>query len=409
MELSDKQREAIELIKQKKNVFITGNAGTGKSFLMNIIKSIIPGLQITASTGIASINVGGQTLHSWSGIGLGELPADKIKLSGKCITKIRITKVLAIDEISMVSAEVLDLVNAVVKRVRKNTGPFGNIQVILFGDFFQLPPVKGDFCFNSNAWKELGLKVVLLTKIYRQVDPVFVNLLENVRKDCLSPEDKEILLSRIIKDDGNYTLLVSHNSQAELVNDRELDSLEGPISEYKAEYKGLPQKIDFLKKNCLAKDVLKLKVGARVMMLKNTFREYGIVNGSVGIVEKINEGGFPVVKFESSTCLGTGTGIPILPEIWTSQIYDPVQEKVVVEASMQQIPLLLSWAITIHKSQGMTLDRIKCNLGDVFTHGQTYVALSRVKTLEGLFIEDIDFEKINTNKYIVDYYNKISQ
>jgi hypothetical protein len=306
----------------------------------------------------------------------------------------------------MVSAEVLDLVNAVIKRVRMNTNPFGNIQVILFGDFFQLPPVKGDFCFNSNTWKELGLEVILLTKIYRQVDPVFVNLLENVRKNCLSPEDKEILLSRIIKDDGNYTLLVSHNSQAELVNDSKLDSLEGSVSEYKAEYKGLPQKIDFLKKNCLAKDVLKIKVGARVMMLKNTYREYGIVNGSVGIVEKINEGGFPVVKFESRT--GPGTSIPILPETWTSQIYDPVQEIVVVEASMQQIPLLLSWAITIHKSQGMTLDRIKCNLVDVFTHGQAYVALSRVKTLEGLFIEDIDFEKINTNKYIVDYYNKIS-
>jgi ATP-dependent exoDNAse (exonuclease V) alpha subunit len=189
-----------------------------------------------------------------------------------------------------------------------------------------------------------------------------------------------------------------------LINDKELESIKSCVHKFKAEYKGLESKIDFLRKNCIAKEHLELKVGARVMMLKNTYRDQGIVNGSVGTIEKI-EGGFPSVKFQTTS---GEVVISVVPEIWTVQYYDTVLKNIVIEASMHQIPLILAWAITIHKSQGMTLDRIKCDLSRVFTYGQSYVALSRVKTLEGLFLEDINFEKIYSNKFIIDYYNQCS-
>lgn len=410
--LSIEQEYAIKVItEQKKNVFISGDAGTGKSFLLRHLKGIIPNIHITASTGIASVNIGGQTIHSWSGIGLGTLPANKISFSGKVISRVRMAKILAIDEISMISAETFDLINQVTKIIRRNDKPFGGIQVILFGDFFQLPPVNGDFCFNSKAWTELDLVNILLKKVFRQSDDVFVNMLSNIRHANLTPDNIATLSERVkckCTDEIQPTRLVSHNDQADKINKAELEKIDAPKHVFKAKYRGTDQlKIEFLKKKCVAYDTLELKVGAHVMMLKNTYAEFGIINGSVGIVKEIvfrennDIAVCPVVTFEN------GVELTILREVWALERYDDATEKLVTEASIEQIPLIFSWAITIHKSQGMTLNKIRCDLSKVFTYGQIYVALSRVKSLEGLYIDDIDFDKIRTSDLIISFYESI--
>lgn len=396
--LSIEQEYAVYIIKEKKNVFISGNAGVGKSYLLKHLKTIIPNIHLTASTGIAAVNIGGMTLHSWSGIGLGNLPVNKLTFSGKVISRIRLAKVLAIDEISMISAEVFDLVNDVMKLIRKNDSPFGGIQLILFGDFFQLPPIQGDFCFNAKAWTELNIKNIILKKVFRQSDEVFINLLNNVRHANLSLEDIGILTTRIkckCLDEIQPTRLVSHNDQADKINKIELEKINSSVHTFKAKYRGTDQlKIEFLKKNCVAYDTLDLKVGSHVMMLRNTHSEKGIINGSVGIVKDIST--YPIVMFEN------GIELIIAPEVWELERYDDAIGKVVIEASIEQVPLIFSWAITIHKSQGMTLNKIRCDLSKVFTYGQSYVALSRVKSLDGLYIDDIDFNKIRTNDLIIE-------
>ena len=409
--LSIEQENAVKVIREGKNVFISGNAGTGKSFLLRHLKQTIPNIHLTASTGIAAVNVGGQTIHSWSGIGLGTLPANKLTFSGKVISRVRMAKILAIDEISMISAETLDLINNVTKFLRKNDKPFGGIQIILFGDFFQLPPVHGDFCFNSKAWTEAKLVNIILKKIFRQSDEVFVNLLNNIRHAQLTADDISVLTERIkckCTDEIQPTRLVSHNDQADKINREELNKIESKIHTFKAKYRGTDQlKIEFLKKNCVAYDTLDLKIGAHVMMLKNTYAEQGIINGSVGIVKDIVCRGnndiavCPIVTFEN------GVELTILPEVWALERYDDATEKLITEASIEQIPLIFSWAITIHKSQGMTLNKIRCDLSKVFTYGQSYVALSRVKSLDGLYIDDIDFNKIRTSDLIIEFYETL--
>ncbi len=402
--LSIDQEKAIKVLKEGKNVFITGSGGSGKSFLLKYLKTTIPNIHLTASTGIAAVNIGGQTIHSWSGIGLGTLPANKLTFSGKVISRIRFAKILAIDEISMISAETFDLINEVTQLIRKNQNPFGGIQLIIFGDFFQLPPVNGDFCFNSKAWTELKLSNIVLKKIFRQSDEIFIDLLNNVRYAKLDTENITILTSRICKcsDEIQPTRLVSHNEQADKINKQELEKIISPTHLFKAKYKGTDQlKIEFLKKNCLAYDILELKIGACVMMLRNTYAEQGIINGSVGIVKDIQT--FPIVMFEN------GIEIIIIPEIWALERYDDILGKLITEASIEQIPLIFSWAITIHKSQGMTLSKIRCDLSKVFTYGQSYVALSRVKSLEGLYIDDINFNKIRTSDLIIDFYAGLTE
>jgi ATP-dependent DNA helicase PIF1 len=400
-ELSTEQQNVIDLIKEGKNVFISGSGGTGKTYLLNAIKQIIPNVHLTATTGIAAVHIHGRTIHSWSGIKLGNLPISQLKFDSSLCSKIRNTKILAIDEISMLSADTFDLINEVVKKIRKSENPFGNIQLIIFGDFHQLRPVSGDYCFNSNTWKELQFVNIILKKVFRQSDEIFIDLLTHVRCGDLKQSHIDILTNRIsiCGDEIQPTVLVSHNAQADLINKNELHKISGKMYTYKAKYRGIESKIEFLKKNCLAYDQLEIKNGCKVMMIKNTYSDQGIINGSVGIIKDIQI--YPIVLFEN------GVEIKIIPELWTVEKLDEITNKVNVDASIEQIPLIFAWAITIHKSQGMTLDKIRCNLRNTFTHGQIYVALSRVKTLEGLYIDDIDFGKINTNQQIVDFYTNI--
>lgn len=416
LSLSESQREAVDKIAEGKNVFITGPAGTGKSYLLNYIKEQYKndGLHITASTGIAAINVSGQTLHSWAGLGLGNMPLNEI-LRNICSVKgvhmrkkLRAAKMLAIDEISMISSEIFDLLNGLLKAIRNNDEPFGGIQLILFGDFLQLPPVNKNndeifFCFESDAWKEAEIEMVVLKEIYRQLDQELVNMLNNLRFGRITNHDVELLRTRYKKEDTDKTfdatILGTHNIQVERINIKKLQDLNNLSKVYHAKYDGKKEKIEFLKKNCIAPEVLELKIGSQVMMLKNTYSKEGVMNGSIGIVRGFdNKKGYPIVEFSN------GSVITITKEEWCVEKWNEAKGEIEVEAMMEQIPLILAWAITVHKSQGMTLEKIRCNLGSAFAEGQVYVAVSRVKTLEGLFIESFNINNVKANRKVIEFY-----
>jgi ATP-dependent exoDNAse (exonuclease V) alpha subunit len=418
-DLSDKQKQVIELFLQGKNLFISGGAGCGKSYLLNFLKRNFAnnGLEITASTGIAAVNIGGSTIHSWAGIGLANQPIEQIieniflpKFS-KVRRKIIKTKTLAIDEISMISREVLEILDQVFRAVRANEKPMGGMQMLFFGDFLQLPPINRDntssnFCFDSKTWDDLNFHNIILDKIFRQSDEKFIKLLNNLRFGIVDAEDKIILESRIKITDNNSaiqpTILTTHNAKVEFVNNKHLKNIPNPEQVFQAEYKGDAYKIDFLKKNCIAYQSLKLKVGAQVMMIKNTLQKEGIINGSLGIVKDFSTKKlYPIVEFANSKTF------TISPEEWLLEKFDAETRVNKVEASISQIPLILAWAITIHKSQGLTLDKISCDLSDSFSPGQSYVALSRARNLEGVFIESLNFSKINADANAINFYKKI--
>ncbi|MDD2840607.1 MAG: PIF1 family ATP-dependent DNA helicase [Rickettsiales bacterium] len=419
LSLSETQRLAVDKIAEGKNVFITGPAGTGKSFLLNYLKDEYKtkSLHITASTGIAAINVSGQTLHSWAGLGLGNLPLNETLrniLSTKGIhlrKKLRSAKMLAIDEISMISAEIFDMLNNLLKAVRQNNLPFGGLQLILFGDFLQLPPINKEngevfFCFESEAWQEAKIETITLKEIFRQSEKDLVNLLNNLRFGELTKYDIELLRGRFKKEDLDKTfeatILGTHNIQVEKINLSKLCNINNCEKTYKAKFEGKPEKIEFLKRNCIVPDVLTLKIGAQVMMLKNTFAKDGIINGSIGIIRSFdNKKGYPVVEFTN------GALLTITPNEWAVSKFNENTAQVEVEAMMIQIPLVLAWAITVHKSQGMTLEKIKCNLGSAFAEGQVYVAISRVKSLEGLFIESFNINNVKVNKKVIEFYRNL--
>jgi len=417
--LSPDQKQAVYLIEDGESVFISGSAGTGKSYLLQYLKAnyLDAGLHITASTGIAAVNVGGQTLHSWAAIGLGNLPTEQIIANlfsakfSRVRRKLKLAKMLAIDEISMISAPVFDLLNDLLKAVRQSDQPFGGLQLILFGDFLQLPPVNRDgqlagdyqFCFQSKAWIELKPKSLLLKTVFRQEDTDFVDLLNNIRFGKINENDIKILQSRIgiVEEIGviKPTILASHNIQVEEINKKELQKIGNNSQIFTAKFFGDTSKIDFLRKNCLANQTLELKVGAQVMMLKNTHQKDGIINGSIGIIKEFSKkSNYPIVEFSN------GAVLTIAPETWSLEKFDQEKKEIVVEAEMSQVPLILAWAITIHKSQGMTLDKVRCNLSRVFADGQIYVALSRVRSLKGLYIDELDFNRIRANQTIVEFY-----
>ncbi|MES2677972.1 MAG: PIF1 family ATP-dependent DNA helicase [Pseudomonadota bacterium] len=418
--LSAEQKQAVYALEDGESIFISGSAGTGKSYLLQYLKANYSdsGLHITASTGIAAVHVGGQTLHSWAAIGLGNLPAEQIienlfsaKFS-RVRRKLKLAKMLAIDEISMISAPVFDLINELLKAVRQDERPFGGLQLILFGDFLQLPPVNREgqldydyqFCFQSRAWKELSPKPIMLKTVFRQEDENFVKLLNNIRFGKVDEDDVITLKSRINLPEKisaiKPTILASHNSQVDAINQIELKKIPNNSQIFTAKFSGDSTKTDFLRKNCLAAEKLELKVGAQVMMLKNTYQKEGVINGSLGVVKEFSKKtNHPIVEFNN------GALLTVSPEVWALEKFDVEKREIITEAEMTQVPLLLAWAITIHKSQGMTLDKVKCDLSKVFADGQIYVALSRVKTLEGLFIDALDFNRIRANQQIVEFYN----
>jgi ATP-dependent DNA helicase PIF1 len=410
--LSESQRLAADVIEEGKNVFITGCAGSGKSYLLHYLKENIKNkyLQITATTGVAAINISGTTLHSWAGLGMEELPINEIIkkiMSVKGINtrkKIQATEILAIDEISMLSMETFENLNTLLQAIRGSSKVFGGIQLIMFGDFFQLPPVNSsNFCFESEVWRNGNIQTIVLKEVFRQGDKRFVELLNNIRYGKIVKEDVEILKTRYnVRDDSviKPTILSTHNSYVERINCEYLNKLPTEEKVFEAYYNGSKTKVEILKKNCIAKETLVLKVGCQVMMLKNTYQKDGIINGSIGIVVDFTNSkkSYPIVRFEN------GKELLIKSDVWEITSYNKSANCLETEAEMVQIPLNLAWAITVHKSQGMTIEKAECDLANSFAEGQVYVALSRVRDLRGLYIKSFDINKIKVNKKILDFY-----
>jgi ATP-dependent DNA helicase PIF1 len=386
------QPEAIAIMLSGANVFLTGEPGAGKTYTLNkfidAAEAKRKSVAITASTGIAASHIGGVTIHSWSGLGIAEelTEADLIRLSnnGRLVKRYRKTQVLVIDEVSMLHGARLDMVNAVAKKLRGSDLPFGGMQVILVGDLFQLPPVtRGsnvfDFVHLSNSWQELGLKVCYITEQHRQEgDDMLLALLQAMRSNSITPEHLQMLKHREGVGGDNMTRLFSHNVDVDVINRAKLDALPGKIRSFRMRVSGDPRKSATLMKNVLAPETLELKVGAEVMFVANNF-EIGFVNGSRGRVlgfhKKTKN---PVVQME------TGRKIQVEEHAWI------MKEDDVEVARVEQHPLRLAWAITIHKSQGMSLDSAIVDLSKAFTPGMGYVALSRVRSLKGLYLTGIN-------------------
>ncbi len=417
--LSKEQNQVVEAFKNGENIFVSGGAGCGKSFLLNYLRQNFSafGFDVTASTGVAALNIGGTTIHSWAGIGLANLPKEQILenllsvRATKARARIKRVRALAIDEVSMLSSEVLEILDYVFRQIRQNDVAMGGVQILFFGDFLQLPPVnrfgeKFNFCFNSNVWKKLNLNSFILQKSFRQNDEKFVRILNNLRFNNLDEDDIEALKLRLeAKDETSIirpTILTTHNVKVEEINQKKLQEIAKNEVVFTAKFQGKEDKIEFLKKNLIAQEILKLKVGAQVMMIKNTYQKEGIINGSLGIVRDFSpKKSYPIVEFSE------GKILTINPEEWLYERYDEAKKTTVIDAAMNQIPLILAWAMTIHKSQGLTLDKILCDLSDVFSPGQAYVALSRAKNLDGVFLSKINFSKIKADNEAIDFYRSL--
>ncbi len=383
------QEQAFEILVSGKNTLITGQAGTGKTYLLNqfiqyLNKSKIA-VGITASTGIAATHLGGVTIHSWCGMGIKDkmTNADIKKLFSKnkaAVKRIQEAKVLIIDEVSMLHAHQLDLINEICCRVRTDLGAFGGLQIVLCGDFFQLPPVtrgseKGRFVNESAAWQQMDLSVCYLEKQYRQSENNdLYRLLNEIRESKVSEESCQLLtecLTQDFPDEVVPTKLFTHNSNVDEYNLTRLATLNK--EEHTFEMKGIGDEyfVNQMKRGCLAPEKLRLKVGAVVMFVFNNFAK-GYVNGTTGVVTGFDdESGCPIVR------TFRGDEVVAVPIRWGADEVD-------FEAWIEQIPLRLAWAITIHKSQGMTLDYAEIDLSRAFTYGLGYVALSRVRDLSGL-------------------------
>lgn len=397
------QKEAFKILKSKRNVFLTGSPGTGKTFLLNKLINYLKGKKIktaiTASTGIAATHIEGKTIHSWAGIGLSqEMTEEKIKknIKKKYLRKaIREAEVLIIDEVSMLDSKRFDLINKVCRIFRNSALPFGGIKVVLAGDFFQLPPVsrkeKAKFAFQSYTWQELNLKVCYLTTQYRHQDKVFISILNKIRSNKAGRKELKLLKERLnkpIKDIDKPTKLYTHNFNVDLINRYELDRINKKEFVYNMNSVGSKKLVNFLRKSCLAPQKLRLKKGAIVMFVKNNF-EKGYVNGTLGKIVNF-KGDFPIVRTR------LGAEIKVKPAKWN------LEEEDEILASIKQFPLRLAWAITVHKSQGMSLDVAEIDLSKSFEYGMGYVALSRVKSLEGIRLMGINEMGLRVNPDIVE-------
>lgn len=396
------QATALKILKTGANVFLTGEPGSGKTHTVNQYVSYLRqyGIEpaVTASTGIAATHLGGMTIHSWSGIGikseLSRYDLDKIATTEYIVKRIRHTSVLIIDEVSMLSPETLSMVDLVCREVKGNDDAFGGLQVIFVGDFFQLPPVvKANsidreqvglweeehfrFAYSSPAWARAKSIVCYLTEQYRQDDENFLSLLSNIRSNSFSDLHLQYIFSRkteIGLVPEGVPKLFSHNLDVDRVNENELQKLPSDRYDFLVKKKGAPSLILALQKGCLSPAVLSLKKGAVVIFTKNNQRA-GFVNGTLGEVE-----GFESFTRNPIVRTRDGRRIEVEPMDWA------VEENGRIRASITQYPLRLAWAITVHKSQGMSLDEAVVDLSGVFEYGQGYVALSRVRRLSGLYI-----------------------
>lgn len=386
------QELALAILLSGRSALLTGAAGTGKTHLLNnfIVQARKRGkkVSVTATTGLAATYLGGNTIHSWSGIGVSDhLPNNFFeRLSKTRRDVISKTDVLIIDEISMLHDFRLDMIDKVLRTVRENDQPFGGIQLVMSGDFFQLPPVNrpneqgGGFVVYSDAWQELQPAVLYLERQYRQNDEQLLKILTALRTGDVRRSHVEALLARteIEPPDGDITELHTVNVDVDDINIQKLAELPGEERSYQQTTTGSKIYVENLQRSVLAPENLVIKLGALVMAVKNSPQKL-YANGSIGTVvnfEPLTE--YPVVEFRD------GRRVTMVPDVW--ELRDGERKR----ASISQVPLRLAWAITVHKSQGMTLDAAKIDLRKAFVEGMGYVALSRVRDLDNLYLYGIN-------------------
>ncbi len=375
------------------SVFLTGPPGAGKTYVLNdfIKRAQRQGktVAVTASTGIAATHIGGTTIHSWTGLGikdqLSDWDRDRLQQTDRLIKRYNAADVLVIDEISMLHGKRLDMVNEACKLLRKSQAPFGGLQVILVGDLFQLPPVNRggelvDFAHTSAAWKELAPQICYLTEQHRQLDDGLLDLLNAMRKGEVDDFHEEMLRERLeaqADESEPVTRLFTHNVDVETINQKHLLALDSDTKTFAMETKGATPKVEQLIKSVLAPEILELRKGAEVMFVANSYNN-GFVNGSRGRVVGFKDG-LPMVEL-----LNNNRILRVEPHSWA------LEEDGKKRAEVSQLPLRLAWAITIHKSQGMSLDAAEIDLSRSFTPGMGYVALSRVRSIDGVFLKGIN-------------------
>lgn len=384
------QEKALALLKSGANLFLTGSAGAGKTYVLNQFIQYLQDAKIhvaiTASTGIAATHIKGNTIHSWSGIGIKQIIASKdleyLKKTNVYRDQFNKTKVLIIDEISMLHKDQLNSIHQILSYCRDNPMAFGGIQVVLCGDFFQLPPIgnyhetsKDKFAFMSDAWVWGEFKIAYLTDQYRQSENELNRILEEIRSGKISQNTIDSLneaKGNTFEKEIEPTKLYTHNVDVDTINNKFLENLPGKRRYFKALTKGDKSLVTTLKKSVLTQDNMSLKIGAKVMFVKNN-SEKNYINGTLGEIIDYSTLGFPVVKTLE------GDEITTSLEEWSilNEAGHPL-------ATYQQVPLRLAWAITVHKSQGMTLDAAELDLSKTFERGQGYVALSRLRALDRL-------------------------
>ena len=396
------QSRALAILKTGANVFLTGEPGSGKTYLVNqyvaYLRSVGIEPAITASTGIAATHIGGMTIHSWSGIGiktkLDKHDLNKIVLNKYIAKRVRHAKVLIIDEISMLLPGMLSMIDNVCREIKQRPEPFGGMQVVLVGDFFQLPPIvrraEDDnsqaklieespalFAYDSSSWAKLNPAICYLTEQYRQDDSNFLEILSSIRRNVFGDHHLRHIETRKIEylaAPAGVPKFFSHNIDVNRVNDEMLAQLSSKPEIFSMFSQGPDALVAALKRGCLSPETLSLKVGAAVMFTKNNPKE-GFANGTLGAVvgfDKIS--GYPVIRMRN------GRRVSVKPMDWT------IEEDSKARAKITQLPLRLAWAITVHKSQGMSLEAAVMDLSAVFEFGQGYVALSRVSRLSGLYL-----------------------
>eukprot|EP00873_Tetraselmis_striata_P007290 jgi/Tetstr1/427554/TSEL_017680.t1 len=409
-EPNEEQAAVLQLaVAKRHNIFLSGPAGTGKSFLLKHIQAGLAAtlsadrMHLTAPTGIAAVNIGGSTIHSFAGIGLGrgkpEVIISKVLQNSKTVRRWREAEVLILDEVSMVSADMFDLLDRVGKAARRSDAPFGGVQLILCGDFFQLGPVQHragrEFAFESDAWPTAVHHHVVLSRVMRQKgDTALIDVLNEVRWGALSAASLTALGSchRPLPNNNGIlpTRLYCTNKDVDKENATELDRLPGETLLYRAEAAGGGPAADMLERSCPAPAELRLKRGAQVVLLKRLDAQ--LVNGSRGVVVGVEpDTNWPRVRFDN------GAVRALEPARWTKFAGNEA-------ASRTQIPLKLAWALTVHRAQGMTLDRVQCVVGDAFAAGQIYVALSRARSFAGLELRGFNPAKVRASPKVIAFY-----
>ena len=441
MQFSREQQIAFDKYIQRKNIFITGPGGTGKSALIRYIEKDASrkgfDIQVCALTGCAAVllECKAKTVHSWAGIGLANGPIEKtvakVMRNRNSKANWKSTDILIIDEISMMSQKLFETLDIIGKSVRKNQKPFGGIQLIFSGDFYQLPPVGNKdepettaFCFQSPLWNQTFAldDHVSLVKIFRQNDDIYQRILNQIREGRLRRSCVDTLLQYVGRTlppdcDIRPTKLYPTRNKVEYINTSEMNKLESPEIEYKIKYHGdldmsekeklvrlqytreqIQHELLYLQSNLPVDEVVKLKVGAQVMCVVNIQLTNGdmICNGSQGIIMRTQEQGLPVVKYRN------GYVVTMAYHVWPSEFIPGI--------GVSHIPLIPAWALTIHKAQGATLDIAEIDVGSgIFECGQTYVALSRVKSLEGLYLTSFDAKRVRINKKVQEFYEVLEE